>query len=412
MMIFSLLIPFLLTAPDKPAPRTAQTAPPLQWTFETVEGATLEGEILSIDNARRVTLRVEGAERTIPLDDLTRIARMADADSPREDLDANCTIHLSDGGVLEAKLLEGAAGKITVDIGIDRAVTLSISGLAGIRFNTVSQGTALTEFSARLKQPEKGRDLLLADRDGGTVVLPGVLESLTPESWSFRIGSKVQTGALDRAFGIILGGVSAASTSGKVRIRLDDRREFSADIISADPASVEVDAGPLGRLSVAWRTIRGIDVRSERVVFLSDLEPVDIVQYSVIDASWPPRKDRSVTGSPLIVDGRVYERGLGVHATTRMTYALNGAYASFVSTIGIDDAAGPRGRAVFRVICDGRVAYESSPVGPGIAAAVRVPTDGVNQLILECDPGPDLDISDHCDWAGARLIRAKRTDMR
>lgn len=412
MMIFSLLIPLLLTAPDKPAPQAEQAAPPSQWTLETVEGVTLEGEILSIDNARRVTLRVEGAERTIPLDDLTRIARMADADSLQGNLDANCTIHLSDGGVLEAKLLDGAAGKITADIGIDRPVKLPISGLAGIRFNTASQAAALAEFSARLKRPEKGRDLLLADRDGGTVVLPGVLESLTSESWSFRIGSKVQTGALDRAFGIILGGVAASSTRGKVRIRLDGRRDFSADIVSADPASIEVDAGPLGRLTVPWRAIRGIDVRSERVVFLSDMDPVDIVQYSVIDASWPPRKDRSVTGSPLTIDGRLYERGLGVHATTRMTYALDGAYASFVSIIGIDDAAGPRGRAVFRVICDGRVAYESSPVGPGAAVAVRVPTDGVKQLILECDPGPDLDISDHCDWAGARLIRAKRTDMR
>ncbi|GMU33164.1 MAG: NPCBM/NEW2 domain-containing protein [Planctomycetia bacterium] len=412
MMIISLLIPLLLTAPDKPVPRAAQAAPPSRWLLETVEGATLEGEILAIDNARRVVLRIDGAERAIPLDDLTRIARTADADSPQGNLGANCTIHLSDGGVLEAKLLEGAAGKITVDIGINRAVTLPISGLAGIRFNTVSQGTALTEFSSRLKQPEKGRDLLLAVRDGGTVVLPGVLESLTSESWSFRIGRKVQTGALDRAFGVILGGVAVSSAGGKVRIRLDGRREFSADVVSADPDSLELDAGPLGRLSVPWRAIRGIDVRSERVVFISDLEPVDIVQYSVIDASWPPQKDRSVTGLPLIVDGRLYERGLGVHATTRMTYALDGAYASFVSTIGIDDAAGPRGRAVFRVICDGRVAYESSPVGPGAATAIRVPTDGVNQLILECDPGPDLDISDHCDWAGARLIRAKRTDMR
>jgi len=412
MMIFSLLIPFLLTAPDKPVPRAAQAAPPAQWTLETVEGATIEGEILAIDEARRIMLRVAGADRAIPLDDLTRIARTAEADAAQGNLDANCTIHLSDGGTLEAKLLEGAAGKIRIDMGIDRPVTLPISGLAGIRFNTVSQAAALTEFAARLKQPERGRDLLLADRDGGTVVLPGVLESLTSESWSFRIGSKVQTGALDRAFGIILGGAAASSPAGKVLIRLDGRREFSADIVSADPASVEVDAGPLGRLSVAWQAIRGIDVRSDRVVFLSDLEPVDIVQYSVIDASWPPRKDRSVTGSPLIVDGRLYERGLGVHATTRMTYALNGAYASFVSIIGIDDAAGPRGRAVFRVICDGRVAYESPHVGPGAAATVRVPTDGVKQLILECDPGPDLDISDHCDWAGARLIRAKRTDMR
>lgn len=413
MTLLSLLLLSILTTPETPSPgATTHPAAALRVEMETVDGTTLEGRLQSIDPSGTVVLIGKDSQQTLALDDLTSINVLTFDEKAAPDLDANCTLYLADGGVLAAKLLDGAASAITVDIGVGNALKVPLSGLAAVRFDKAAKGPAFDEFNARLKDRDKDRDLLLVVREGKTVVLPGALESLVHDSWSFRIGNKVQTGALDRAFGVILGGPVAAPESGRSMVSLDAQRRVFSNIRSADADRIDLDAGPLGKLSIPWRQVRGIAIRSERVVYVSGMEPVSTSQRSIYDASWPPRMDQSVMGGPIAIAGRTFDRGIGVHATSTLTYDLGGAFDSFVTTIGIDDAAGPRGRAVFRVICDGKVAYESSPISQGVAEAVRVPLGGVKIMTLECNPGPDLDISDHCDWAGARLIRAKRSGHR
>ena len=412
MTFLPLLFSVLIATPDAPAPAVDKPAPPTRLQLETVEGTMIEGMLKSIDASGVVTLQDVGTEQQVNLNDLTSITVTTFDPTAASNVENNCTLHLPDGGEVAARLLEGRTGKITVDVGLGSMVPVSLSGLAGVQFNTTSSGALHSEFQARLKDRDKGRDLLIAVKDDKPVVLPGALEALDHESWSFRIGSKVQTGALDRAFGVVLGGPAASAPAGPVSFSLSGKRRFTASIRSADATSIDVDAGPLGRLAIAWPQISGIAVRSDRVVYLSDLEPVTIDHRSIYDASWPPKMDRSVTGGPMVIAGREFDRGVGAHAPTTLTYDLGGAYDSFVSMIGIDDAAGPRGRAVFRVICDGRVAFESSPIGHGPAESVRVSLAGVKKMTLDVDPGPDLEISDHCDWAGARLIRAKRAGPR
>lgn len=411
MIFVSLLVSILVATPDAPAPAVNKPAPPTRLQLETVEGTMIEGKLKSIDASGVVTLQDVDTEQ-VSLNDLTSITVATFDSTAASPVENNCTLHLADGGEVAARLIEGGAGRITIDAGLGSMVPVALSGLSGVQFNTVAGGTLLSEFRVRLKDRDKGRDLLIAIKDEKPVVLPGALESLDHESWSFRIGSKVQTGALDRAFGVILGGPAASAPAGPVSLMLSGKRRFSASIRSADATTIDIDAGPLGRLAIPWPQINGIAIRSDRVVYLSDLEPVTIDHRSIYDASWPPKMDRSVTGGPITIAGREFDRGIGIHAPTTLTYDLDGAYDSFVSLIGIDDAAGPRGRAVFKVICDGRVAFESSPIARGPAESVRVPLAGVRKMTLECDPGPDLEISDHCDWAGARLIRAKRAGPR
>ncbi|MCH8146858.1 MAG: NPCBM/NEW2 domain-containing protein, partial [Planctomycetes bacterium] len=82
------------------------------------------------------------------------------------------------------------------------------------------------------------------------------------------------------------------------------------------------------------------------------------------------------------------------------------AYERFAATIGIDDFVRPGGSVVFRVIGDGRVLFESGEItGRDAPRAIRVDMVGVKLLTLLVDLGEGLDLSDHADWAGARLIR-------
>ncbi len=113
------------------------------------------------------------------------------------------------------------------------------------------------------------------------------------------------------------------------------------------------------------------------------------------------------------IAGRHYSRGVGVHATTSLRYRLDGKYERFCAEAGIDDEAAPYGSVVFRVRGDDRELIQTPKLkGGDKPVTISVDVSGVNVLILEADAGDDLDLSDHADWAQARLIRARRSAIR
>jgi hypothetical protein len=108
------------------------------------------------------------------------------------------------------------------------------------------------------------------------------------------------------------------------------------------------------------------------------------------------------------IGGRRFEKGIGCHSLTELVYSIDGAYDSFVATIGIDDSVRPRGAVVFRVRGDERVLFDSGPVtGTDDPRQIVVDVREVKELTLVVDYGPGLDVSDHADWGDARLLRRR-----
>jgi hypothetical protein len=129
---------------------------------------------------------------------------------------------------------------------------------------------------------------------------------------------------------------------------------------------------------------------------------------------WGPlERDRSngetgaADGNPLMVDGVVYAKGLGVHALSRVEIDLAGQYDRFTAVIGLDDEVGGNGSVVFRVSADGQTLF-LSPTLLGSSPAVQIDVDvrGRNRLVLQVTNAGDNDNYDHADWADARLIRS------
>jgi hypothetical protein len=123
------------------------------------------------------------------------------------------------------------------------------------------------------------------------------------------------------------------------RIRLSDGSSFVA-------AGVKLTDTRLA-LTMADKSTRELDLAGvtldEQVngplVWLSSLKPVDDKQVSQFDLSWPTRMDRSVTGNRIRYD-RLYDRGIGVHAKSTLTFALDaGKFQAFRTQYGIDGSA-------------------------------------------------------------------------
>jgi len=159
-------------------------------------------------------------------------------------------------------------------------------------------------------------------------------------------------------------------------------------------------------------------------IFLSDL-PSEFIANEF----GPPNRDLSFEKNPISINGKVFEKGLGVHAPSCIHVNVNGQGSKFLAVIGLDSEViqkkrPPATRAAtkfrnaflmndsrhtpmvrFIIRGDGHILYssgwitESSPPQP-----VEVDISALTQLSLIVESGPDGPRNGNADWADARLI--------
>ncbi len=140
----------------------------------------------------------------------------------------------------------------------------------------------------------------------------------------------------------------------------------------------------------------------QAVTYLSNLA------WTSATAGWGTvQKDASVGGNALRVGGTTYAKGLGTHASSTITYALAGAYSTFVSTVGVDQEEDGKGTGSvdFQVYGDGVLLYDSGVLTNDQSANISVGIAGVKTLTLVAANGVAGSIDyDHADWAGAAVL--------
>jgi chitodextrinase/glucose/arabinose dehydrogenase len=140
----------------------------------------------------------------------------------------------------------------------------------------------------------------------------------------------------------------------------------------------------------------------------------DLPWTSMVNGWGDVERDRSngemgnADGRTLTIRGQTYSKGLGVHALSRVVYALNGNWNRFRATVGVDDEVSPQSRAsiIFEVRAGENLLYRSDTLRRA-SAPVQVDIDVTNQpqlVLIVTDAGDGAD-SDHGDWADARLER-------
>jgi hypothetical protein len=141
--------------------------------------------------------------------------------------------------------------------------------------------------------------------------------------------------------------------------------------------------------------------------YLSDLP------FTVTANGWgPPEKDHSngetgaSDGHTITLNGKTYAKGLGVHANSDLSFALNGQYKQFISDIGVDDEVANNGSVDFQIYVDGQLKYDSNTM-TGATATKTTPTidlTNAQTLRLVVTDAGNGNNSDHADWASARVI--------
>lgn len=364
------------------APAPAPEAAPV------VEIALASGELLhlGLDHLRSVTLR----------------PTTGDAGDDR--------LWLRSGQILPATFTSGSGrgGRFVLPFS---ATTLDIAWrfVRGARFHAKRADDA--GFALQIEQRPESKDLLYALRDDDVVRLSVDFLGVDGDSIRVTFRGQEQSLPVSRVYGLIFGEGSGAppdrQRQPRVALRLATmERTIEGRLLSMADGTwqLQLDEGVV--LALPNEQVASVRVFSDRLVFLSDLQPAVVDQAAAFDRAWPWLIDRGPAGEIHLVGGRAVGRGLVLFPRTRLTWALDGRFDLFKATIGMEESRGEQAHAIFRVLVDGVVRFDSGAVTADAAPRdVEVPITGAGQLSLEADFGKNLDLGDVCVFADARVMK-------
>lgn len=369
----------------------------------TLDGESVSGVIASIDAQGRI--KGEKLPDSLELDDLRRIERAPPVAAPTTGFVLNLA-----GGKLYATNVTISNERCQVAWQFGEKLSLPIDVVRAIRFDPQRK---LDAFEEALKTPSPDNDRLFIRVDDKVQIVSGLIEELAADKVVFQFANKQQTLPREKLFGIVTAQIGAAGpTAGQSQIELKDGSSISGAVLGLAEGVLALKVSGGSKVELPWPAVAKIGIQSSRVAFLSDLDPTDVDEQSLVTTPRPWQRDRSVAGRPLSLGQRTFDKGLGTHALCKLTFAADGKYDTFAAVVGIDSETEGRGDCILSVLGDGKELYVHRVRGTDAAREIKVDVKGVKQITLVVDPGEDLDLADHANWCDARLIRAVKSSGR
>lgn len=379
-----------------------------QVELSTLQREKWSGELIDL-GPERLVLRSGEMRREIENAEVVHLRWPARA---REKKTATAVAELWNGDLLRGTFQVTGEDRFSIRTGSGSVFDVRLDALRRIVFPKLAGGEDLALFPSG-----EGKDRLYPKKKGAILDFSnGTVEGFEGERVLFRgTRGNVEKFALTDLAALSLAplDVPAEEKSLLALLELVDGSRVTGKLTALRGEKVELQSTLIGACSIETREIVSIRFKNARFRYLSDLDPVLVQESNPFGADepslFPFQKDRSVGGRPLRVGGVEFFRGLGVHSRCVLTYVLPKDFRWFRASLGIDDEVlelPARGSVIFRVLKDGKLAYES-PIVRGGAAAIAMPDldiAGVNELTLEVDFADDLHVADRADWLDPLLI--------
>jgi hypothetical protein len=372
--------------------------------------------------ARAVFVAPDGSERAVPLAEfeirepaalesaLVRFESAAPGAPPPRDA---AVLELAGGEILCGVITGGSEEHIDFEIAGGIAIRAELERMHELRFEQRLAG------AAGIEAPAEG-DRIFRVQSSGVERIDGAVEGFTEGGIRFH-GELVGTIAVPwRSVAALfvehLGSKPPRMDADAVSvvIDLDDGSRLAGILAGVRDGAIELNRrGEVLRVPLA--RVLQLARDDGTVGFLASLTPTSAEPARPfgddLGMVWRPRVDRNVTGGPLRVAGVRHPRGLGVHAPSRTTWALDGTYAQLRGSVAIDDEVlrfPSRGSCLFRVLLDGREAFASPVLRAGDPAApFHVELGAAKELALVVESTDDGFAGDRADWLGLVLTRAE-----
>ncbi|MEX2185342.1 MAG: NPCBM/NEW2 domain-containing protein [Pirellulales bacterium] len=386
-------------------------------TLILLDGKRIEADVTAIDAASG-RISAEGLDRAIELQGLRSLVR------PKRDIaraKGAFEVHLTGGGVVMTETLKIADERVTFRSAYGEAA-LPIEAVRAAAFATDVEATdgqaaerpaasdqGREALAAALAQPPGEKDRLLVVVEGKVQTLLGLVSEWQAAGVAFDWEGETRQIPYTRVYAIVLAQLGPAhDATGECAVATTDGSTITGRVAGLADGQLAVRLHQDIGLSVPWDAVESITIKSDRLVFLSDLKPAAVQVRPVVTLERPPQVDRGVMGGPLSLAGQTFEKGLGVMSRTELAFDQPTGFDALAATIGIDDSAAERGNCEFVVLVDGREAFRATMTGKTPPREIRVSTAGGRRVSLVVEPGDDLDLADHADWCDARLLKSEK----
>lgn len=400
-LVLTLLTPILAEGEDPVFVAATASSPPVT------------GAVIRIDQNWGVTLMSNGMKTVTAANDLISLRRSGELLPP---FPSGPHIIFANGDRLAGQLTKIERGEVKFKalLGgsgaseVSQELSIPLSALAVIWFRSPPRDSAQAISRSWVSERRRRDVVLLNNGDTRIGAVAGMASPIAPfllkeDNREIRIDSShVVAIALNTDLARTLRPRGAYA-----RLVLANGGRLGLLSATADTATLSGKTLFGADVKIPFEQIVSLDVRQGKAVYLSDLKPKKYEHTPFLGVRWPLAVDRSPDGREMRLAGHTFDKGLGLHSDSRLTFHLGGAYRRFEATVGLDDRSGQGGAVRIGVLVDGqeRIADDKELTSAGGPRNLSIDVSGAKELTLVVEFGGGGDVCDHVDWADARVIK-------
>lgn len=370
--------------------------------IERFDGTNLKGTITKIDAEGNVFGK--GLPKSLNLRDIVGL----ETAKTMEARDVyNVSLHLVDGGILRVR---------NPELQSEKMVFRSGNGLAELPVSLVraivwKQSESVDKLIAN---PSVDEDSVLVQTSEGERGVQGIVEGLDRQELKINYQGESRTIGLERLNAIVMADIGLAAPDGPMAtVRLTDGSTTRGVLGELADGRLSLQTSGRTALEINADKVVSIAINSDRLIFLSDLDPVDVQQKSVFTVTRPWQRDQSVEKRKLAIGSGEsdqplrFKKGLGTQSFTELVFRNEDGFDQFAATVGIAIETQGRGDCRMVVRGDGIELWSGRVRGTDPPQEIKVDIKGMQDVALVVYPGEDFDLADHANWGNARFLKSK-----
>ena len=372
-----------------------------------VDGTVLTSSAVSVDSQGQVTGTFDGG--SLSIDELVQIEAGESSSIGSPENSGGPRLYFVTAGSIALTAPSLVEGRLT----FDSASKISTVPFESVRAIVWEQADVVTEL---IENPSLDSDAVVVRQGDQLRGVEGVIEGLTDEHVTLRFKGKSRKIGLGKVAAIVMADLQMKLPEDRVAISLllNSGESIKGRLNGWSDDQIAIGIGGDIEVVVPGSSMAKISIENERLVYLSDLEPVSAQQQAMFTIERPWRRDRSVEGNSLsLFDPEQrqkipFDKGIGTHSWSSVVFANDRSLDRFMATVGIDSETKGRGNCLMIVRGDGIELWSGQVTGMSGPQAIDVSIRGIQAIELEVVPGEEFDLADHADWCSARFVKSKQ----
>ena len=262
----------------------------------------------------------------------------------------------------------------------------------------------------QLADPSDSADTVIVDTPDGEKVVAGIFEGLGQGKLGLNFNGKSRKIGLEKINAVSLADLGLEMVTGTL-VELSDGSLLRGQIRSVDGGVLTFALTSNHTIEIPWASVNRLEVQSDNLVYLSNLEPAAVEQKSMFAPERDWQRDRSVDSNPIRLQvpdkssPYIYRKGIGTHSYCKLEFANTNDFERFQALAGIDAETNGRGDCRMSVYADGIKLWSKRITGQTPPEKIDVDISGMAKITLIVEPGEQFDLADHADWADAKFVK-------